>query len=74
MVDKPKLLIECPFFKHNKDNYIACEGTINNTTCYQKFTSAKEMHNHEKKYCSVFGGRNCPHYRTVAVLYDRGLK
>ena len=74
MSDKKDTLIECPFFIKHNERCVMCEGTIKNTVCVQKFKTESEKRKYEKNVCGVFGGRNCPHYRTVSVLYERDYR
>lgn len=66
--------IECPFYLKEGESYIACEGVLNGTKCVHKFRDNKEKTQHEISVCSMSGGRKCQHYRTVSMLYERGLK
>lgn len=66
--------IECPFYIKEGERFIRCEGVLGGTQCIHRFKSDAAKRQHELKLCSTLGGRNCPHYRTVSVLYERGLR
>lgn len=66
--------IECPFYLKEGESYIACEGVLNGTKCFHKFPNDKQKRCYEIAICCVSGGRNCQHYRTVSLLYERGIK
>lgn len=66
--------IECPFYVREGKEFISCEGVINGTTCVHRFLSEKNKIKYENGVCSVKGGRNCQHFRTVSILYERGLR
>ncbi len=66
--------IECPFYLKEGDGFIVCEGVLNGTKCVHRFQDNKQKRHHEVSVCSCSGGRNCRHYRTVSILYERGLK
>ncbi len=66
--------IECPFYVRESERAITCEGCIAGTVTVQRFNDRAGKSDYENTVCSVFGGRRCPHYRTVSVLYERGLR
>lgn len=66
--------IECPFYLKEGDGFIACEGIVAGTRCVHQFKSNTHKRNYENTVCSSNGGRKCQHYRTVSILYERGLK
>ena len=66
--------IECPFFLDAGKESVVCEGVIKGTECVQQFKGAKLKEMHIDRVCSVFGGKRCPHYRNVSLLYERGIK
>ncbi len=66
--------IECPFYLKEGDGFITCEGVLKGTECIHSFKSNELKRYHENSVCSSSGGRNCQHYRTVSLLYERGLK
>ena len=66
--------IECPSYLKEGDSFIACEGILNGTKCFHRFQDNKKKRYYEIAVCSSQGGRNCQHYRTVSMLYERGLK
>lgn len=66
--------IECPFYLTEGNGYISCEGVLDNTRCVHKFKSNEKKMSYEECVCSVQGGRKCPHFRTLSVLYERGLR
>ena len=66
--------IECPFYLKIGDSFIACEGILNGRKCFHRFQVNKKNRYYEIAVCSSQGGRNCQHYRTVSMLYERGLK
>jgi hypothetical protein len=61
--------IECPFYIKDIKKEILCEGSIVDTVSIQKFRSASKRIEYEQDYCSVNGGRKCPHYRAVDLRY-----
>jgi hypothetical protein len=65
--------IQCPFYLKEGDKFIACEGVLKGTRCVHKFNSNDEKRYHENNVCSINCGKKCQHYRTVSVLYERGL-
>ncbi len=66
--------IECPFYIEEGERYIRCEGMINGTQCTHRFISNERKSRFEERICSVFGGRNCPHYRALCVLYEKEVR
>ena len=66
--------IECPFYVRESERAITCEGCIAGTVAVQRFNDRVGKSTYENNVCSVFGGRRCPHYRAVAVQYDRGQR
>lgn len=66
--------IECPFYIKEGEYFIRCEGVLKNTECVHRFVSNAEKKRYEETVCSCFGGRNCPHHRAVAVLYERNVR
>lgn len=66
-------LIECPFFIEQELNYITCESPIKCTKNKFVFSSKRDKDNHIKKVCCVNGGKKCLHYRTMMILYERGV-
>ena len=66
--------IECPFFQDEGKGFIICEGIVNGSECVHRFLNNDLKEAHLDCVCSVFGGRKCQHYRTISILYERGLK
>lgn len=64
-------MIECPFYIKEGERFIRCEGSVSGTQCIHRFKNDREKSNYEVNFCSKFGGRNCPHHRVVAVIYER---
>lgn len=64
-------MIECPFYVKEGERFIRCEGSVKGTECIHRFITDSQKVRHEENFCSKFGGRNCPHHRVVAVLYER---
>jgi hypothetical protein len=68
-------VIECPFYKTEGEKFISCEGYLkNSTTVTHRFSSDEKKRNYEYDFCCVNGGRRCPHYRNLMILYERGEK
>lgn len=65
--------IECPFYLEEGTGYIICEGLVKNTRCINTFRSDAEKVVHEEMVCSVNCGKKCNHYRSLSVLYERGI-
>ncbi len=65
--------IECPFYIKEGDKSITCEGVIKDTTCVHRFSSQEEKAKHEVRVCSNNCGKKCYHYRTLSVMYERGV-
>jgi hypothetical protein len=53
--------------------YIICEGLVKNTKCVNEFRSDAEKRYHEENVYSVNCGKKCNHYRSLSVLYERGI-
>ncbi len=66
--------IECPFYLKEGDGFIACEGVLAGTRCIHQFKSNSHKRSYEIAVCSSGGGKKCHHYRTVSLLYERGIK
>ncbi len=66
--------IECPFYLKEGNGFITCEGVLDGTQCVHKFADNRQKTSYEVSVCSSSGGRKCQHHRTVALLYERGLK
>ncbi len=67
-------LIECPFYIKEGNCFIACEGLIEKTVCSQSFKKNSDKTEYETKICSVNGGKGCTHHRSVALLYEKGIR
>lgn len=68
-------VIECPFYMREGDGFISCEGLLKkSTTATHRFKSNDEKRSYEYEFCCVNGGRKCPHYRNLMILYERGEK
>ncbi len=67
-------IIECPFYIKEGESFITCEGLLENSTATHRFFSNNEKRCHEFEYCAVNGGKKCPHFRNVSLLYERGLR
>ena len=65
--------IECPFYIKEGDKFIACEGSVKGTFCVHKFSSNEEKEKHEAYICSKNCGKKCYHYRTLSIMYERGV-
>ena len=66
--------IQCPFYIGEGKTHITCEGLIHGCESVQKFESGKQKSDYEKFVCSVNRGRKCFHYRSVMLLYDKGIR
>ena len=66
--------IECPFFLDHSKKIIACEGLCGESKTNHVFKSIEEKIMYLAGVCSFNGGRKCPHYRAVSLLYERGLR
>ncbi len=66
-------LIECPFFESQDKNYICCESFVKDTECKIIFKNADKKKRFLTNVCSVNQGKGCPHYRTMQILYERGM-
>ncbi len=68
-------VIECPFYLKEGDGFISCEGLLKgSTTATHRFKSDDEKRSYEYDFCCVNGGKRCPHYRNLMILYERGEK
>ncbi len=67
-------VIECPFYLKEGKGFITCEGVLSKKACKHTFPTDEEKRKYEIDYCSVKGGRNCPHYRAVSTLYETGKR
>ncbi len=67
-------VIECPFYKGEGSDYIACEGIINGTVDRHFFKNNREKMMFETGVCSSDCGKKCIHYKRVNELYERGLR
>lgn len=65
-------MIECPFYIKEGKKFISCEGLLDNTSTVQQFETDLFKKSHQYNFCCVNGGKKCPHYRNIALLYDRG--
>jgi hypothetical protein len=66
--------IECPFYFEEEDNYIKCEGIINNSLCTHEFPNRETKKEYIANVCSVNCGKKCLHYRNLHTLYDLELR
>ena len=66
--------VQCPFYKGEGKDYIACEGVINGTVDKHFFKNIKEKGMFENNVCSSECGRRCIHYKRVNELYEKGLR
>ena len=67
-------IIECPFYIKEGTGFITCEGILEKTSTTHRFKSKDEKISYEQRCCCVNGGRKCPHYRSLSVLYERGAR
>lgn len=67
-------VIECPFYLEEGEGFIACEGLLKKSACKHTFPTDSDKRQYETDFCCVKGGRNCPHYRAVAFLYETGKR
>ena len=74
MTKKIEGSIECPFYLKEGKGFISCEGLLNKSECTHTFSSDSDKTRYETKNCCVKGGRSCPHYRAVAMLYETGKR
>ena len=75
LVSKPiEEIIECPFYIREGTAFITCEGVLEKTTTTHRFESNKEKLKYEQHFCCLNGGRKCLHYRSISVLYERGVR
>ncbi len=65
-------IIECPFYIKEGECFITCEGLLENTSVTHRFSTNEEKRCHEFDFCSIRGGKKCPHFRSVSLLYERG--
>lgn len=63
--------VECPFYITHNTLSITCEGVLprNHRTKHQ-FGNYGDCLRHVCQFCSVDGGKKCPHYKMVASLYE----
>ncbi len=67
-------IIECPFYIKEGERFITCEGLFENSSTTHRFETNDIKRCYEFEYCGVNGGKKCPHYRNIALLYERGLR
>lgn len=67
-------LIECPFYLKEGERFINCEGLFEDTTVTHKFSTENKKREYEYKVCCANGGRKCPHFKNVSLLYERGVR
>ncbi len=65
--------IECPFYIKEDNISITCEGAIKGTNCVHTFNTKEEKVKHETNVCSYNCGKKCFHYRTLSIMYERGI-
>lgn len=68
------VVIECPFYKGEGKDYIACEGVIKGTVDKHFFRNIKDKGLFENSVCGSECGRRCIHYKRVNELYEKGLR
>ena len=69
-----EVLVECPFYKGEGRDYIACEGVINGTVDKHYFKNNMEKGMFENNVCGSECGKRCIHYKRVNELYEKGLR
>ena len=74
MAKKLEAFIECPCNLDYGDDAITCEGVCDNGVTKHIFNSRAAFMNQIDNICSKRGGKKCPHYRAVSLLYERGLR
>ena len=67
-------MIECPFYLKEGDKYIVCEGIADGAKCVHRFKDNVQKSLYEVDFCSSRNGKKCQYYRTLSMLYERGLK
>ncbi len=67
-------IIECPFYVEHGKGFVSCEGLCGTGITTHTFNSKNELHNQIVSVCGYLGGKQCPHYRAVSLLYERGLR
>lgn len=66
--------IECPFFLEHGKKIIVCEGLCSKRKTTHSFGTCEEKKKYIAQNCAFNGGKKCPHYRAVSLLYERGLR
>lgn len=74
MAKAKEIIIECPFYYEHGKFSICCEGLCGSGQTTHSFNSSKELQRHISSFCGYLGGRKCPHFRAVSLLYERGLR
>lgn len=67
-------MIECPFYLKEGKKFISCEGIIAGSDCTHEFENEFRKRDYQIDVCSCNGGKKCQYYRTIALLYERGIK
>lgn len=63
--------VECPFFVTYNKNAITCEGYLpKSNRVKHQFSRYVDCVKHLCQFCSVDGGKKCPHHKMVASLYE----
>jgi hypothetical protein len=65
--------VECPFFVETELNKITCESYIPQTECEFVFQNLKARRDYMHKVCCNNLGKKCMHYRTMMIMYERGV-
>ncbi len=74
MANSQQVIIECPFYFEHTKTTISCEGLCGTGMTNHTFNSKDELNKQLASVCSYLGGKMCPHYRAVSLLYERGLR
>ena len=65
--------VECPFYINNHLKCLYCECAIPGASAQFTFKSVKAKTEYIKNICSANKGKKCLHYRSMMILYERGM-
>lgn len=65
--------IQCPFFVKQDMAYISCESCVPGAKQTFIFKNTDKKEQYIRDVCCVNHGKKCLHYRSMMILYERGV-
>lgn len=70
MLDEMEVLPECPFFRHQKRDYVECEGMDSFSVLRSHYRRRKRLQAQLTQYCCSMNYTNCPVGKMLFAKYE----